>query len=116
MKARQYTKRIGFYQTVAVADGYGGSTVSETLVATSWAKIETAKSSQRLTELGITDPLNTLIITTRFRNDIDYNAINQFIKYRGVNYIMKGTVNENFEDVDVQFIATKQMTDSVEEL
>ena len=117
MKSRSYNKRIGFYQTVAVADGYGGSTVSEELVATSWAKIETPKSSQRLTELGITDPINTLVIQLRHRNDIDYNAVNQFIKYRSVNYIIENApINEEFRDTDIMIIAKRQMTDSVTEL
>jgi len=116
LKSREYSKRIKFYQTAAVADGYGGSTVSETLVATSWAKIETG-NSRRLTDLGITDPINTIIIKTRYRNDIDYNAVNQYILYRNIKYIVQNApTNENFMDVDIEIIATRDMTTSVTEL
>ena len=111
MKARNYTKRIGFYQTTAVADGYGGNTVSEALVATSWANIRTPKDSHRLTDLGVIDPTSTIIITLRHRNDIDYNAVDQFIKYRGLNYIVKNApTNIGFMDVDIEIIATRQAT------
>ena len=114
MKARKYTKRIAFYQTVAVADTYGGSTVSETLVATSWANVQTNNSVQRLTDLGITDPVNTIVINTRHRNDIDYNAVNQYILYRGVKYIIQNApVNIDFHDVDIEIIATRDMINSV---
>ena len=115
MKSRNYTKRIEFYQTAAVADGYGGNTVSETLVATSWANIRTPKDSQRLIDLGVTDPTDVIIITTRHRNDIDYNAINQFIKYRSVDYVVKNApTNMGFMDVEVEIIATRQATESVD--
>jgi len=117
LKAREFNKRIGFWQTVAVSDGYGGSTVSEALVATSWAKVTTPKSSQRLTELGITDPINTLVINVRKRNDIDYNAVNQYIKYRSVKYIIQNVpINTEFMDTDIMIIAKRQITDSVTEL
>lgn len=116
MKARKYTKRIAFYQTVAVADTYGGSTVSETLVATSWANVKTNNNVQRLTDLGITDPVNTIVINTRDRNDIDYNAVNQYILYRGVKYIIQNaTINVDFNDVDIEIIATREITTSVTE-
>lgn len=116
MKSREYNKRVQFWQTVAVADGYGGSTVSESLVATSWAKISTPKGSQRLTELGITDPINTLIINVRKRNDIYYNAVNQYILYRGVKYIISAPINTDFMDTDIQIIAKREITESVTEL
>jgi len=117
LKARDYTRRIDFYQTAAVADGYGGNTVSETLVATSWANIRTPKDSQRLMDLGVTDPTNTIIITLRHRNDIDFNAVNQFIKYRSVKYVITNApINLGFGDVEIEIIATRQALDSVEVL
>ncbi len=112
MKAREYTKRVEFYATTNVADGYGGFTVTEALIATSWAKVETGKS-RRLTDLGITDPVNTIVINLRHRNDIKYNAINQFIRYRGIDYIIQNApTNKGFEDVDVEIIATRQILET----
>lgn len=114
MRSREYTKRVEIWQTTAVADGVGGSTVSEVLIGTSWAKITTSKSSQRLLDLGVTDPVNTIIVNIRHREDIDFNAVNQFIKYRSVNYIIQNAPrNVNFNDVDIEIIATREMTSSV---
>lgn len=115
MKSRAYTKQVKFYQTEAVADGYGGSTVSETLIATSWANIITPKNYDRLTALGITDPTNTIILKLRYRSDIDYNAVNQHILYRGLKYIIKNApTNIDFMDVDIEIVATRQALDSVD--
>lgn len=119
MKAREYTKRVEIWQTSIVSDGYGGSTISETLITSSWAKVETpsAKQVTLITELGITDPANTIIIKLRNRNDITYNAINQFIKYRGAKYVIQNApVNVNFNDVDIHIIATREQTTSVSTL
>lgn len=116
MRARKYTKRIDFYQVTETADGYGGYTVSEELITSSWCNIKTPSNTQRLTDIGITDVLNTIVITLRYRNDINYNAINQFIKYNGLKYVIKGVVNKDLEGVEVEIIATREQTDSVSEL
>lgn len=116
-KARKYTKRIQFWQTVAVADGFGGSTVSETLVATSWAKITTPNQYHKLTEMGIIDVANSIIIHTRHREDIDYNAVNQYVIYRSVKYIVQNAPkNVDFKNVEIEIIATREVTESVTEL
>jgi len=109
---RTYTKRIEFWQTTPVTDAYGGATVSEALVATSWAEVKTVSNSGQLsaraTELGVTDINNSIIVKTSYRNDIDYNATNMYVKYRGVKYVIQTVPNNaDFNDVQIQFIATK---------
>jgi len=115
LKARNYSKRVEFYQTSVVADGVGGGTAGgDSLVATSWANVRTVKGSQRLLDLGVTDPTNTIIVTLRHRNDIDYNAINQYIKYRGLKYIVHNApANIDFMDVDIEIIAVRQALETV---
>ena len=36
MRSRGFNKRIDIYETTTVSDGFGGSTVSDTLVTSSW--------------------------------------------------------------------------------
>jgi len=112
--SRKYTKRIEFWQVVETADGYGGYTVSETLITKSWANIRTPKNTQRLTDFGITDTLNTLSIKLRNRNDVTYNAINQFIKYNGIKYVIKGIVNTDLLNTDIEILVTREMTNDIE--
>jgi len=115
---REYTKVIEFWQVVEVADGYGGFTVSEELITRSWCHLQTintnSRNTQALVDLGVNDPLNTIIVHLRYRNDITYNAINQFIKYRDEKYIIQNApANINLENTEVEIIAVKQSTASV---
>ena len=121
VRARKYTKRVQIWQTTFTPDTFGGNVVSEELITTSWAKVRSVSSasrfSQRLTELGITDPTLALIVTVRFRDDIDYNAINRFLLYRGERYVIQNSaVNTNFFDAEVEMIVVKERTQSVPEV
>lgn len=118
MRSRKYTKIIEIYQTSRVSDGYGGYTVTDEIIARSWCNIRTVSNnsrySQRLTDLGITDPTSAIIVSLRHRNDLDYNAINQYLKHNGNKYIIQNAPTDiNLEGVDVEIIATKQATESV---
>lgn len=114
MKAREYDRRVEFWQTSTVADGYGGNTLTESLVATSWAKIRTPNKYDKLTELGVTDPQNTIIVYLRKRSDIDYNARDMVIKYRNVSYVIQNRpLNVDFLDTEIEIIATVQKIDTV---
>ena len=120
MRSRKYNKRIAFYQTNITPnnDGFGGggeSYATPTLLATSWCEIKTASNNSkfvgRMTELGITDPTLAIIVQLRHRNDIDYNAIDMYLLYNGVKYIIQNApTNINFEGVDVEIIATREST------
>ena len=109
MISRKYTRRVEIWKTTVVPDAYGGNTVSEALVTTSWANVTTPTSYKRMTEIGITDPTNTIVVKMRYRNDITYNAINLFIKYRGVKYIIQNTaLNVDFNDTEIEIMATRE--------
>lgn len=121
MISRKYDKRIELWQYTKIDDGFGGYTVVDELVRKSWCQIKSVSNnsrySQRMVDLGVTDPSLAIIVRLRQRNDTDYNAINQYLKYRGEKYIIQNTpTNINYEDVDIEIIAVKQATQSVEEL
>lgn len=120
-RARKYTKRVQIWQTTFMPDGFGGNIVSDELITSSWAKVKSATSnskfSQRLIDLGITDPTLALVITLRFRNDIDYNAINRFLVYRNERYVIQNSaVNVDFFNSEVEIIAVKERTQTVPEV
>lgn len=122
MISRKYDKRIEIWQYTKIDDGFGGDIPGpDELVRKSWCQIKTAGNNARaasfLNELGITDPSSAIIVRLRQRNDTDYNAINQYLKYRGEKYIIQNApTNINYEDVDIEIIAVKQATQSVDEL
>ena len=117
MRARKYTKVIEFYRTVRVADGYGGFTIENEFIAKSWANIKSATNissySNSLNDIGINDPINTIVINLRHRNDLDYNAVDMLIKYNNRYYTIQNNPNNlDLENVDVQIIAVLQYTEN----
>ena len=114
MRSRKLSKRVEVWQTSNVEDGFGGNTVSDTLITSSWAEIITLNDVNRSTDIGITSATNTIKIRLRKRNDITYNGINQYLKYRGFKYIIKNQpFNVGFRDDIIEIIATKEELRSV---
>ena len=108
MGARRFNKRIKVYQSVAVADGYGGNTVTDTLILTTWAEIKT-QGSQKISDLGLDYTKGTILVTTRKREDIAFNSSKMYITYRGEKYtISTFPINENFVDAYISFTAVKE--------
>ena len=117
MRSRRLNKRIEIWQTAKVADGFGGSTVSETLITSSWCEIKTYNKVTNGDSIGIKNPTNTVMFKLRLRNDITYNSINQFIKYRNEKYIiLNQPFNVNFRDKTIEILAIKQAPNNVSEL
>lgn len=108
MRSRAYNKRFDLYDTTPVSDGFGGFTNAVALIGSSWANIETLSSIKNSNDYGLLDANNSIVITTRKRNDITYNSESQYIMYRGEKYMISTSpVNTNFEDNEIKFIATK---------
>jgi head-tail adaptor len=117
MSCRRKSKRVEIWQTSNVPNGFGGNSVSETLITSSWAEVITLNNTNRSTDIGITSATNTIKIKLRKRNDITYNSINQFIKYRGYKYIIQNQpFNVGFRDEEIEIIAVKQEIKTVAEI
>lgn len=112
MKSRAFNKRIEIWETTKVPDGFGGNTVSESLLKSTWANIKTLSSErqdQLTTQFGLLDASSTIQITVRKRNDTVYDYQTLFIKYRNAKYaIITYAVNEGFEDRIEKFICAKE--------
>ena len=117
MLSRKLSKRVELWQTTNVPDGFGGNIESEELITSFWAEIRTVTAnskSNRSTDNGITSTTNTIIIKTRLRKDLDYNSINQFLKYSGSKYVVSNEpYNVDFNNSYIEIVATKQQIKSV---
>jgi hypothetical protein len=115
--SRRFTKIFELWQTSEEEDGFGGFISSDDFqIGKSWCEIKTANASSkyRSTDNGITSNTNQIIITTRKRNDITYNSINQFIRYRGEFYTISNEPYEvAFDNMLIEIVATKDLTRSV---
>ena len=117
MRCRKLTKRVEIWQTSNVPNGFGGNSVAETLITSSWAEVITLNNTNRSTDIGITSATNTIKVRLRKRNDLTYNGINQFIKYRGYKYIIQNQpFNVGFRDERIEIIAVKQELKTVNEI
>jgi len=119
VSGRNFNKVIEFWQTTSVVDGYGGNTISNELITTSFAKVTTLgnKNGYSSNDFGVIDKSNAILIYLRKRLDITYNAKNQFIKYRGVKYIVKTQpINIDFNDSYIEILAVKQADTNVTEI
>jgi SPP1 family predicted phage head-tail adaptor len=111
MRARGFNKRVEIWGTSNVSDGFSGYTVEETLLTTSWAKIDTVKPNRGdlTTDIGILDASNSIIVTLRKREDITYDMQTQFIKYRGEKYIINSyPANIDFKDNLIKIVCVKE--------
>lgn len=117
MRSRKLSKRIEIWQTSNVSDGFGGNTIAETLITSSWAEIITLNDINRSTHIGITSATNTIKVRLRKRQDITYNSINQFLKYRGQKYDIKNQpFNIGFRDDIIEIVGVKEVLKSVPEI
>ena len=114
MRARKYDRRIGVYKTTLSADGYGGNTVTESYIGESWCKIATVSNNSRyagrLADLGITEPLEALIVTMRYRNDIALDIISYYLVYNGYKYVIQSLTNIDLKNVDMELICVQKGT------
>ena len=103
MNRTDFNKRIDIYEVTQTSDGYGGYTVSETLVDTRWAKLEVLTPGSAIREYGLQDPSRSIQVTIR-KNDLDISQDN-FFKYRGKTYMLSsGPVELDFENKFLQFV------------
>ena len=111
MRSRYYNKRIEVWQTAIEADGFGGNVVTESLLKTIWANVQTinANTSNINTQLGLLDASNSIIVKTRVKNDLTWDLQLMFIKYRDEKYIIASFPTDvDFRGDYVHFIATKE--------
>lgn len=116
MRARSLDKKVEIWGNISVSDGFGGYTVQDSLIASSWAKVETAKTSvSDLNDIGLNNMTFNLKITLRKRNDVEYSSINQYLKYRGVSYMYTTSpVEVNFNKSFITLTTTKEKVSTVQ--
>jgi hypothetical protein len=97
MIARNYTRLVDFYRTNNVGDGFGGNTVSESLIGSYWSEVKNERSFND-TSQGTDVIKNTYVFQIRVNDFIEPHLNNLSIIYNGQKYIVN-----NFEYVDMLF-------------
>lgn len=107
MIARKYTKAIGIWKTTNVSDGYGGNIVTDALVYSVWANVDT-KRAYRQNENGQNDNFVQTVFTIRNRYDIELSVKDNFIKYNGLIYNIDSILNMDLNNIDVEIYGTQR--------
>ena len=106
MIARKYNRRIEIWDAgTLVADGYGGNTITSTLIAEVWANVS-QNSSFKDTTIGKSDVKKTY--TFKVRNAVVFminNLSNAYIIYNGKNYNITSVENPDDQFREITIIA-----------
>ena len=106
MLARRYTKKIEIWIDVAEPDGFGGFTNVPTLVKKAWCEIATMGAGYKYQDNGLNDFKNPM--TFRCRKGSLTITEDNFIKYKGRIFIIKGIENVNLEGVEINILADEK--------
>ena len=97
MSNRRLSRKIEIWQKTEVSDGYGGSVLTATKLKDVWAEIDTQRAGYKFTQYGLNDFKNPAIFRIRGKqNCITWNE-DTSIKYKGIEYIVKGIRDVNLE-------------------
>lgn len=99
MLSRQYDRKIDIWRKESTTNEYGSNIETDVFVKSIWAKIQT-NAGNKFVNFGIQDFKNPVIFSVRGRkNDIDYNE-NYFMKYKDVQYFIKGMQDNLLEAME----------------
>jgi len=104
---RKYLDRVYVYRHTPTADGYGGNTLTETLLASSWAGVESL-SAFKLTQFGLDTSKQSIRVRMRYRSDVDYKSEGVFLKYKTKEWIPTSIENVGLENEEIIIIATER--------
>jgi len=112
---RKYKYRVGVYEHIAVADGFGGNTLTESLLGNSWADVESVSSSS-VVAYGLDINKQTVRFKMRYRDDIDYTDRGLVLKYKSKNWQPLSVVNVDVFDRHVEILAINVTIDNMPEI
>lgn len=109
MNSRALNKKIRIMGVQSVSNGFGGSTVSNFLISNTWAQIKSLSAGKNwnLSDMGLIQSNNNLLVTVRRNSNIAYSAQRMFFVYRGKEYtIASAPTNIDFDDRFITFIGS----------
>ena len=113
-RARKYTKKIQLWGSVAVSDGFGGNTVSDSQITDLWANLTTLNAMKyQNTDFGDINLANSVEVKIRYNPNLSIDYKNNFIVYLGDKYFFsENTVVTDFRKNTVTFVMIKNVQDS----
>jgi len=108
MKAREYDKRIEVYEITSVQDEFYGNTVTPTLVASSWAKLQTGGLSHKAKDFGLQEFNEPLYFRLRYRKDLIYKPAKMYLMYLGEKYIIQGIEDVDKRKIEIEIFCSRQ--------
>lgn len=106
MHGREYNRLIEVWLNESTTDEFGGLITTETFVKSVWAKVKT-NAGNKFVNFGIQEFVNPVVFSVRgVKNGFEYTE-NNFIKYKGDNFYIKGIQNNLLENMEIDLLADK---------
>lgn len=96
----RFKDKVQVWQKTAVSDSFGGNTVGETQLGSSWATVNSI-SRDKYVDYGLNTASQAIELYLRSRSDIDYFAQDVFFKYKGKSWF---PVSIDDNDLDGELI------------
>lgn len=109
MNSRALNKKIEIRALQSVPNGFGGYDVTDDHIGYSWAQIKslTVGKTWNLSDMGLIQANDNVLITVRKRNDLVYSTQDMYFVYRGKDYtIASAPTNIDFDDRFITFIGS----------
>lgn len=100
----RFKEQVQVWQKTASSDSFGGNTVSETQLGTSWAKVRSVPRD-KYQDYGLNTESQAIELYLRGRDDIDYFSQDVFFKYNGKNWFPSLVENFGFKDELIRVFA-----------
>lgn len=102
---RKYLKRIEVWQNQATDDTFGGNLVTEVKLSDSWCNIKSVPVNKYV-DFGLDTADQSIMMETRWRNDLDYMQEGVFFKYMGKDWFPTRLYDMDLENEKIVIIAT----------
>ena len=107
MIAREYNRRITVNEYTVTSDGFGGYTVSSSVYLEAWAKLVNP-SSNRATELGLSDLYNSLVFRVRYNEEL-VNGRKFSLSYLDKEYNIVGITDVDQFHRELEIVCNTQL-------
>ena len=112
---RKYLHRIDVYKNIPTLDGFGGNNSTPVGLGNSWANIETL-STTKLNLAGLDINKETVRISMRYRDDIEYRDEQVYFVYKEMVFQPLGVANVDIFNRKVEVNAVNIKIDTMPQI
>lgn len=103
--SRKYDHRIEVYQQAETFNSFAGNTLNGSPMAKAWADIKTIRTD-KMEDYGLNEVQGGIRLFVRNHDDIDWNADDIYIVYKGRDWFINSVMEHNLWSVEYEIVAS----------